>query len=77
MLARLQRRAFARAFRGEGSNPWLLAATAVWLLRTANRLRRPRPAKVVYLEALAPGERLMIDHLPPPDRGRRARRRSS
>ena len=50
MLAGAQRRAFARAFRGGGSNAWLVAATAIWLLRTANRLRRPQPARVVYLD---------------------------
>ena len=75
MLAGAQRRAFARAFRGGGSNAWLVAATAIWLLRTANRLRRPQPARVVYLEPLAPGERLVIDHLPPPSRGGTGTRR--
>ncbi|MDZ7679692.1 MAG: hypothetical protein U5K29_14210 [Acidimicrobiales bacterium] len=49
--------------------------TAAWLLRTANRLRSKQP-QTVYLEALAPGERLVIDHLPPPPTSRRARRQA-
>ncbi|MFP4513697.1 MAG: hypothetical protein ACLFRV_12190 [Acidimicrobiales bacterium] len=75
MLHGLQRRALAKAFHGQGSRPWLIVGTAAWLLRTANRLRSKQP-QTVYLEALAPGERLVIDHLPPPATSRRARRQA-
>lgn len=75
MLHGLQRRALARAFHGQGSRTWLIVGTAAWLLRTANRLRSKQP-HTVYLETLAPGERLVIDHLPPAATGRRARRRA-
>jgi hypothetical protein len=70
MLLRLQRRALSLAFRGSGSKVWLVVGTAAWLIRTANRLRH-KESEIVYVEALQPGERLVIDHLPAPGKRRR------
>jgi hypothetical protein len=62
MLQQFQRVALSRAFRGGGSKGWLVAGTAVWLLRTANRVRKPE-VETVYRGELKPGEQLVIDHL--------------
>lgn len=62
MLQRLQRLALGRAFHGQGNRIWLILGTAAWLLRTANRLRKPVP-EVVYRGSLSPGETLVVDHL--------------
>ena len=61
MLQQFQRIALGRAFRGGGSKGWLVAGTAVWLLRTANRVRKPEVERV-YVGELRPGEQLVIDH---------------
>jgi hypothetical protein len=79
MLQGIQRQALRRALRGQGSRAWLVVGTAAWLLRTANRLRKPQP-EIVYRSVLDPGEQLVIDHLAvdqagKPTRVRRTRRR--
>lgn len=61
MLQSLQRLALARAFRGGGSKGWLIAGTAVWLLRSANKVRKPGE-ETIYRTELRPGQQLVIDH---------------
>jgi hypothetical protein len=73
MLTKLQKLAFLRAFRGGGGRGWFMIGGAAWLLRMGQR-QRQRHVETVYLEALRPGERLVIDHLPPPEKSRRRRR---
>lgn len=71
MLFKLQKLALFRALRGGGGRGWFMIGGAAWLLRMAQRQRQ---AETVYFEALQPGERLVIDHLPPPEKSRRRRR---
>jgi hypothetical protein len=74
MLLRLQRLATARVMAGTGGRVWLILGTAAWLLRTANRVRKPTP-EIVYRSALKPGERIQIDHLAVDQTGRPIRRK--
>jgi hypothetical protein len=73
MLQRLQRRAFGRAFGSGGSRTWFVIGTAAWLLRTANRLRKPVP-ELVYQGKLEPGQALLVEHLATDQSGRPTRR---
>ena len=62
MLTRLRRIGLAR---GLGrSNAWLAIGVTAWVLQTLKRAATKQP-KVVFHEKLAPGERLVISHLPP------------
>jgi hypothetical protein len=63
MLQQLQRFALTRAFRRGGNRTWLIAGTAVWLLRKANSIRKP-DAETIYRGVLEPGHQVVIEHLP-------------
>ncbi|GEM_PF-1218713 len=69
-LSALSRRGFREGLLG-GDRAWLAVWVAVTLWR---RRRRGRGGDVVYLEPLTLGQRLVIEHQPPPLRGRQARR---
>ena len=47
----------------EGSGAWLAVGAAAVVIRVARRAMARRP-EIVYSERLAPGEGLMIQHLP-------------
>lgn len=74
MLLRLQRAAVARVMAGNATRSWVMIGTAAWLLRTANRLRKPVP-EIVYRGTLKPGETIEIGHLAVDQTGRPIRRR--
>ena len=74
MLLRLQRAAVARFLSGGATRGWVIVGTAAWLLRTANRLRKPEP-EIVYRSTLKPGETIEIGHLALDQSGRPIRRR--
>ncbi len=74
MLLRLQRLAIARVLSGGATRSWVALGTAAWLLRTANRLRKPAP-EIIYRSVLKPGQTIAIDHLALDQTGRPIRRR--
>jgi len=57
----------------EGSDAWLSIAAVVWLYRFLSR--RPRPQ--VSVARLRVGESVVVSHVPPPPRSRRARKKAS
>lgn len=74
MLLRFQRLAISRVLSGSATRGWVALGTAAWLLRTANRLRKPTP-EIVYRGVLKPGQTIEIDHLALDQTGRPIRRR--
>lgn len=72
ILGALRRAGIDRGLLG-GSRPWLVIGALAWGLRLARWALR-RQERVLLLEELAPGERLVITHAPLPAKARRGRR---
>jgi hypothetical protein len=72
ILDALRRAGIDRGLLG-GSRPWLVVGALAWGLRLARWAMR-RHERVLLLEELAPGERLLITHTPVPSKRRRGRR---
>ena len=77
MLSLVLRRGFSRGLL-EGNRAWLIAGTGALLIRGLRWAARKEP-EVVYREAIAPGETLVLsrEQLPPTRRERRREKRAA
>jgi hypothetical protein len=72
MLAFLRTRALNRGLLG-GSTTWILIGGAVWTIRLFQVLTR---SEIEFRDQLGPGQTILIRHVPPAPKGRRARRKA-